>query len=233
LFTLVFVPIRYIKLIIPFLFAGISLTSCVNENPDQHTAAASATGDTARDKTVGGPCDRCDVIYEGMPPAGKLSSEISLAPGTEPGDKLLLHGVVLLKDGKTAAGNRILYFYHTNAAGYYAPAPGQTAGRINGHLRGWIKTDNEGRFTIHTIRPAPYPGRSIPAHIHILVKEPGKTRYYLDEVWFDDDPLVTKDLRARAEKRGGDLIIHLAKLKDGSWEATLPITLGLNIPAYD
>ncbi|MBA2406693.1 MAG: intradiol ring-cleavage dioxygenase, partial [Chitinophagales bacterium] len=68
--------------------------------------------------------------------------------------------------------------------------------------------------------------------IHMLVKEPGKSLYYIDEVWFDDDPLISKKLNDESENRGGNLIIPLSKNKDDFWSGNLSITLGLNIPDY-
>ena len=69
----------------------------------------------------------------------------------------------------------ILYVYQTDAKGLYSPAAGQTQGRRHGHLRGWMKTDRMGRYEFRTVRPASYPGRDVPAHIHPVVKEPEKT----------------------------------------------------------
>lgn len=184
------------------------------------------------DKPVGGPCDRCDIMFEGMPAPEKVSSAISIANPEEPGERMDLNGTVFMKDGLTPAKNIILYLYHTNAKGLYESSRGQATGRVHGHLRGWVKTDKDGKFTVHSIRPESYPGRTIPAHIHILVKEPGKTRYYIDEVWFDDDTIITPAMKAASEKRGGEMIIHLAKTRNGAWLGSMTITLGLNIPGY-
>jgi len=38
-------------------------------------------------------------------------------------------------------------------------------------LRGWVRTDAQGRFTIHTVVPGEYPGRT--EHIHVKVTPPG------------------------------------------------------------
>jgi protocatechuate 3,4-dioxygenase, beta subunit len=187
---------------------------------------------SSKDIPVGGACDRCEIMYEGMPPREKINRETTIANESEPGERMEINGTVFMMDSKTPAKDIILYIYHTNAKGYYAPSDTQTAGRRNGHLRGWVRTNGEGKFKFHSVRNAPYPNANIPAHIHILVKEPGKTLYYIDEVWYDDDPLVTKKLKDGAEKRGGDLVIHLTKNNDGAWKGNLNITLGLNIPHY-
>jgi protocatechuate 3,4-dioxygenase beta subunit len=183
------------------------------------------------DKPVGGACDRCDDMYAGMPSAAGITSTVRLADDKEPGERMILHGSVMQKDGKTPAAGIILYMYHTNAKGIHAAGDQQVHARSHGRLRGWVKTDAQGKFTLNSIRPGAYPNGEIPAHIHIMVKEPGKTRYYIDEVWFDDDPFVTNSLRGQAEKRGGNMIIHLTK-KNDTWESSLPIRLGLNIPNY-
>jgi protocatechuate 3,4-dioxygenase beta subunit len=123
-------------------------------------------------KLVGGPCDGCNLMFEGMP--RELGWRTTIAGKNEPGEPLEIRGVIYQKDGRTPAPGVILYVYHTDAKGYYSPAPGQTQGRRNGHLRGWMKTDAQGRYELRTIRPAPYPSRDNPAHIHAVVKEPGK-----------------------------------------------------------
>lgn len=218
-----------IRSILTFLFPIIILCNC---GQTQTTSQNKINPDpNPKDIVVGGPCDRCDIMFEGMPASDKINRETTIANKNEPGERLEITGTVFTKDN-TPAKNIVLYIYHTNSMGYYTPSDTQTLGRLNGYLRGWVKTNNKGEFKINTTRPAPYPNRNIPAHIHILVKEPGKIRYYIDEVWFDDDPLITNELRSKAEKRGGDLIIHLVKSKNGIWSGNLNITLGLNIPDY-
>jgi protocatechuate 3,4-dioxygenase, beta subunit len=210
------------------IFFFLVMLSACGQTPGNN----SKQKDNSKDVFVGGPCDMCDLMYEGMPSPKTMQPEAILANEKEPGERMEISGRLLMKDGKTPAKNIILYMYHTNAAGYYAPADTQATGKRHGHLRGWVNTNEKGEFKFISIRPAPYPGRNIPAHLHILVKEPGKTLYYIDEVWFDDDPLVTKEQRDKAEKRGGDLIIHLAKDNRNVWVGELVITAGLNIPGY-
>ncbi len=180
-----------------------------------------------KDRPVGGPCDECDLMFTGMPKI--IAAETALIRN-EPGEPLIIEGTVYHKDGKTPAPNVILYVYHTDAKGYYSNLPGEKELR-HGHLRGWMKTDSEGHYKFLTIRPAPYPQRQDPAHIHPIIKEEGMTRYYIDEYLFEDDPLVTSKVRSSQEKRGGNGIIRLTK-KDGKWYGTRDIILGENIPGY-
>lgn len=182
-------------------------------------------------KIVGGGCDGCEAIYEGLPKS--LSWEATISDAKEPGEPLEISGTIFQLDGKTPANNVILYVYQTDAKGHYSPAPGATGlARRNGHLRGWMKTNERGQYKFRSIRPAPYPGRTDPAHIHPIVKEPDKNEYYMDEYVFDDDPLVTNAYRAKQESRGGSGIIKLMKNQNGVWIGRRDIVLGLNIPNY-
>ena len=183
------------------------------------------------DRIIADYCDGCDLMYEGIPLLKDISSETSLATKEEPGTRFELTGIVYQKDGKTPAKDIVLYIYHTDAHGLYSPVKGQLHAKRNGHLRGWVRTDNKGLFKLKSIRPMPYPNARIPAHIHIVVKEPHKTLYYIDEVWFADDSLITSEMKRKAEQRGGNLIISLTKQGD-TWKGNLKITLGLNIPNY-
>ncbi len=167
-----------------------------------------------------------------MPERASIPADLVLTTAEEPGEPLLLSGKVVQRDGRTPAADVVLYIHHTDAQGLYTPAGQQHDARRHGRLRGWAKTDAQGRFSLRTIRPAPYPGENLPAHIHIFVEEPGKNVYYLDEVRFLDDPLMTTALRVRDEGRGGDLNIALRKDSGGHWQGELRIELGRNIPDY-
>lgn len=184
--------------------------------------------DAQKDRNVGGPCDQCDLMFEGMPK--DLSWETTLSPKAEPGEPMIIEGTIYKKDGKTPAPDVVLYVYHTDAQGYYSNIPGQKEIQ-HGHLRGWIKTGPDGKYRFTSVRPAQYPRETIPAHIHPLVKEPGLTRYYIDEYLFEGDKYLTDEERKRQEKRGGNGIIQLTK-RDGAWRGKRDIILGMNIPNY-
>jgi protocatechuate 3,4-dioxygenase beta subunit len=162
----------------------------------------------------------------------QLHWETTISDAKEPGEPMEISGIIYKADGKTPAAGVVLYVYHTNAEGVYKPAAGQTVSRRHGHLRGWMRTNERGQYKFHGIRPAAYPGRKDPAHIHPVIKEPDKNEYYIDEFRFDDDPLLTREERAGEEKRGGSGIIRLAKNQQGVWIGRRDIVLGLNIPNY-
>jgi protocatechuate 3,4-dioxygenase, beta subunit len=176
-----------------------------------------------------GPCEDCELMLEGMP--AKLNWETKLATPSE-GEEMLISGVIYQKDGKTPAPNVILYVYHTDKNGQYTPGPDQKHARRHGHMRGWMKTDARGRYEFKSIRPAAYPGRKDPAHIHPIIQEPDGRFYWIDEYLFEDDPLVTAQVRAQQDKRGGNGIIALKKNQQGTWEGRRDIVLGLNVEGY-
>lgn len=183
-------------------------------------------------KNVGDGCDGCELMYAGMP--AQISSTDTSAGWYEAGQKLIVSGTVFQPDGKTPAPGVILYYWQTDNKGYYSPRPGMDEkAKRHGHIRGWVKTDVNGHYTIYTIRPAPYPGQDEPAHIHLSVKEPGMANeYYTDEIVFDDDKLLIPALKKRPQQnRGGSGIVRVL-LKDSIQIAEHDIILGLNIPGY-
>ncbi|HET9483556.1 MAG TPA: hypothetical protein VFO79_06335 [Xanthomonadales bacterium] len=172
---------------------------------------------------LGGPCDGCELIHVGMP--AQLAATARIAPDGEPGEPLVLEGTVRTPDGSPADGI-VVYAYQTDAKGLY-PA-GDTR---HGRLRGWARTGADGRYRFDTVRPGAYPRRSDPQHIHVHVLEPGRGTYYLDDVVFGDDPLLTPERRARMAGRGGSGIV--APRREGaSWRARRDIVLGAGIPGH-
>jgi len=195
------------------------------------SACGSQSQEQKADREVGGRCEGCEAALIGMP--SNVSWDGRIAPQGEPGQPLVMEGVIYKKDGKTPAEGVILYVYHTNAAGVYAPAPGQT-GMVarHGKLRGWVKTGKDGKYRFTTIRPATYPNTTFAAHIHPMIKEPGFEVYYIDEYVFADDPYVKGDYDKEQEKRGGSGVVTLKKDASGVWRGNRDIVLGLHIPGY-
>lgn len=194
-------------------------------------AVGVATTTSAQEPIVGLPCEGCEAVFEGLP--ASLSSIARLAPSGEPGTPITLTGRVEGPDGRPRAGV-VVYAYQTNAGGVYPPASPATsaAARRHGALRAWALTGPDGRYTFLTIRPGTYPSRDAPAHVHMHVIERGCATYYIDDVMFADDPLLTPAEREKLTTgRGGDGIVTPTNV-DGRWLATRHITLGLNIPGH-
>lgn len=180
---------------------------------------------------IGGGCEGCEAVFEYG--SKKLTSIDTLPDFKDPGPKLEISGTIFQADGKTPAGNVILYIYHTDQKGVY-PQKGNETGwaKRHGYLRGWIKTNADGKYKFYTLRPASYPNSRAPQHIHPVVKEPNRNEYYIDEYLFTDDPFLDEKERANQQKRGGSGIITLTKKQDGTWVGKRDIILGMNIPDY-
>ncbi|MES2777322.1 MAG: intradiol ring-cleavage dioxygenase [Bacteroidota bacterium] len=173
----------------------------------------------------------------GMP--ATLVARDTSAAWHEPGQKLLVTGTVYKAGGKIPAPGVIIYYYHTNTAGKYQHKPKETRSlppnrerQTHGYIRGWVKSDSNGRYAIYTLRPGVYPTRDEPAHIHLTLQEPALEKsYYIDEFVFDDDPLLTSAKRKKLENRGGSGMLRV--LIQGDLQiAEHDIILGLNIPDY-
>ncbi len=192
----------------------------------------SCTGQTNNKKVVGGGCDGCELMHIGMP---QQIHSMDTSPGwNEKGQKLIVTGTVFQLDGKIPAKDVVIYYWQTDNNGYYSPKPGMDERvKRHGHIRGWVKTDENGKYTIKTIRPAPYPNEALPAHIHLSIKEPGiANEYYTDEINFDDDKLLIPHFKKYPqENRGGSGVVRVL-LKGSLQIAEHDIILGLNIPNY-
>ncbi|PZX58311.1 protocatechuate 3,4-dioxygenase beta subunit [Algoriphagus ratkowskyi] len=183
------------------------------------------------DKVVGGSCEGCEAIFEYGDEKLNAIDTLPLFLENEP--KLKITGIVFQNDGKTPASDVILYIYHTDRTGIY-PKVGDEKGwaKRHGFIRGWTITDQAGQYTFYTFRPASYPDRTEPEHIHLTVKELGKSAYYLDEYVFEDDPILTSEKRTILTNRGGSGIVK-PKLENGIWLIERDLILGFNIPDYE
>jgi protocatechuate 3,4-dioxygenase beta subunit len=168
-------------------------------------------------------CEGCEAVNEHS--FDDLSWETVIPDDDEPGEALTITGTVFQPDGRTPAPDVILYVYHTNARGVY-PTRGDETGwaRRHGYLRGWMKTNAEGKYRFRTIRPAPYPGRQSPAHIHIIVKEPDRREYWIEEIRFEGDPILAQ-VDQPDDPRGGPGLINLERDDRGEWHGTRAILL--------
>jgi protocatechuate 3,4-dioxygenase beta subunit len=150
-------------------------------------------------------------------------SKITIASNEEPGERLIVTGVVFGADGKTPLANASVYVYHTDAKGLYTPG---TNDNRNPRLRGYMRTDAQGRYEYRTIKPAPYPGdNGPPAHIHYHVNAPGYQERIF-EIVFEGDPRLNDDIRARAAQEGSGFSLRkLARDAAGAWRCTQDVKL--------
>jgi catechol 1,2-dioxygenase len=122
-----------------------------------------------------------------VPGAPEFASEATLPMReNEPGTPLTFQGTVADLDGSPIE-RALVELWHADDAGFYSQfAPGIP----EWNLRGVIRTGADGRYTFHTIQPAPYQiptdgatGALIaaagwhawrPAHLHLKVSAPGR-----------------------------------------------------------
>ena len=92
---------------------------------------------------------------------------ISISTDTIPGKKIKVIGSVRNAEGGPV-NNALIYLYHTDSRGWYAvdaPHVLQYEGDVrHARLFGYVKTDKDGKFELHTIKPAGYPQSDLPAH---------------------------------------------------------------------
>jgi len=215
--------------LIHLLKPGLAVLFCFNgcrgqavqDTPDSPTQVA---------PEIGGGCDGCELMYVGMP--SELSATHTSIGWKEGKHRLRVTGRVFQLDGKTPAPNTIIYYWHTDEQGLYSSDQDvPQAAQRHGKLRGWVKSDANGNYTIQTSRPAAYPNETIPQHIHLSIKEKNRKEYYAD-LYCDDDPLYLAHQKkyGRFDRAGTEL---LRVLKNGNDEvAEHNIILGLNIPNY-
>lgn len=179
---------------------------------------------------VGGRCEGCEAALEYG--SRLLTNTVTLPDYEQATEKLEISGTIYQQDGETPASDVILYVYHTDAKGIYPKKGNETGwGKRHGYIRGWLKTDESGRYTINTFRPASYPNTSIVAHIHATIKEEDLNPYYINDFLFDDDEHLSDRQRNNPNPRAGSGVLQTQKLGK-TWLANRDIFLGKNIPNY-
>jgi hydroxyquinol 1,2-dioxygenase len=128
----------------------------------------------------------------------------SIVRSPTPGDPIFVTGYVAGLDGRPVAGAEV-DVWNTSGEGLYE---NQDPRQADMNLRGKFVTDENGRFSFRTVKPAGYPipvngpvgdllraqGRHNmrPAHIHFLINKPGcKTQF--SQVYSSDDPNLETD----------------------------------------
>lgn len=141
-----------------------------------------------------------------VPDAPELGAEATLPTRDgEKGTPLLFQGQVTDTDGAPLPGATV-EIWHADDEGFYSQfAPGIP----EWNLRGTVTSNDEGRFWIHTMRPAPYQiptdgacGKLIsaagwhawrPAHIHLKVAAAGH-QLVTTQLYFPGDPHNDDDI---------------------------------------
>ncbi len=130
-------------------------------------------------------------------------SKIIIPSKEEPGERIRVTGTVFDEEGKPIEGVS-LYVYHTDANGLYTPTGNDNR---NSRLRGYMRTDRQGRYEFSTIRPGSYPNTRNPAHIHYVVTATGYGEKVF-EIVFEGDPFINDRIRADAKQEDGTFSIR-------------------------
>lgn len=116
-------------------------------------------------------------------------SYLSIADEHEPGEWVVIQGTVY--DGKDWLRGASIYISHADWVGHDSP---DTSGEPR--LKGYMRTNYHGGYDFDTVMPG-HPDRRTPAHINFIVTAKGfKDRVI--EIYFDEDTLLTPELRAAA-----------------------------------
>ncbi|MDN5747163.1 MAG: catechol 1,2-dioxygenase [Pseudonocardia sp.] len=151
----------------------------------------------------------------------------------EQGTPLVLSGEVRSTDG-TPLARAELDMWQADEQGYYS---GFAPHLPDGNLRGVVVTDDQGRFEISTIQPAPYqiptdgptgglleaagwhPWR--PAHLHLMVRAPGH-RTVTTQLYFDGGEWLDSDVASATKP---ELVLKPADRGDGTFTVRYDFTL--------
>jgi protocatechuate 3,4-dioxygenase beta subunit len=144
-----------------------------------------------------------------------ISSKIKMVADSEPGEPMIISGTIYLSDGKTPSKDAILSVWHTDNKGYYIEGGGG-AGELHPRIHGRMKTGSDGIYEFRTIKPAPYPSNSAPAHVHGHISTPNFPEYPII-YYFEGDNLITDKNRSELNRhRGGTpSIITLTRASNG------------------
>jgi len=169
-------------------------------------AAGLLTGLTPQDKklaptesNIEGPYYRKDAPFRNK-----------LAAGLK-GDPLKISGRVLSPDG-TPLREALVDVWQADKEGAYDNSSDAFV------LRGRIKTDKEGLYTVETVMPGQYDlgEAKRPAHIHYKISAPGHSPlttqlYFKGDPWLSKDPFVRKSLIIEIADKAGTFDIVLAR----------------------
>ena len=183
-----------------------------------------------RQASISGQKDSCDdpdadihCCFINMP--ATLTSKMIIDKGNDPGEKLVISGRIFKADGITPYPDVILYAYHTDHNGYYSKKGNETGfQKWHGHLHGWCKSDSKGYYEIHSIRPAPYPNNTMPAHIHAAVKTDKGRMFYINDFVFKDDSLVNPKYLSSIQT-GENGVVNIKKTTENAWVGKRDIIL--------
>ena len=129
--------------------------------------------------------------------------QIELADSNEPGQRLRILGQLFAENGMPVANHRITFYQANKDGSYQEKVEGDPE---TARLRGFVETDQEGRFYISTILPGDYGSTANNRHIHTMVKGAKPENY---DFYFE--PYINDGLRRWAEQSKQAFILDLKR----------------------
>ena len=207
---------------IEILVSMLLLTSCGND--EEILPIEAKVAGTAFSRPNLYQCEGCEGAEERD--RATLGWQTQIGPGIDHGESLRIEGRILSAADRRPVGGVVIYAYQTNSKGLYANGSRETeAARRHGRLRGWVVSGADGRYRFDTIKPAPYPDATLPAHVHFTVLELGRRPYWIDDVVFAGEFGVTDAYRQSMVNQGGNGIVTLTRDSEGRWLARRDIIL--------
>lgn len=177
------------------LAAAIVLSACTVQLPVTPAPAAEmVTTPTAAAEAVTGASAATDstpaIACDGQPTPAQMEGpyytpnppqRASLIEEGVVGDPIMLTGYVLDTACRPIAG-AVVDFWQADGAGVYD--------NDGYRLRGYTLTDDAGRYTMETVVPGEYPGRT--PHIHVKVQRPGGA-VLTSQIYFPDEAANARD----------------------------------------
>ncbi|KJD32853.1 hypothetical protein PK35_07690 [Tamlana nanhaiensis] len=140
-------------------------------------------------------------------------------------NKLKITGTIFENDGVTPAKNVILFIHQTDENGNFE-LKRENKKRYVRH-RGWVKTNDDGKYTFYTFVPGSYFRGKDLKQILPIIKAPGKEEQKIESYVFSDDPSLKDSCREDIENTNPTRILSLTFSKEeGLFIAKRDIVLG-------
>lgn len=214
---------------------GFPVVSLLGNFRSDHSARAQTKSERALTLPSDPPENYSRLFREA---SANLNSKLAIFPNREMVERVRISGTVYESDGVTPAKNVVMYIYHADEKGIYSKRgdePRDSFAWWHGKQRGWLRTNERGEYEIDTVKPAPYPSRTEPAHIHAHVKSLSqKHDYIIADFVFQGDKLLNRKFWENTEKWWRSIGIYqnpnyggvkLTKTSAGLWKGVRNITL--------
>ncbi len=151
------------------------------------------------------------------PSKGGDLTRVAGRPGTAKGQIIRLGGRVLNRYGEPVRGGK-LEIWQANSFGRYRHPNDDNPAPLDDNFEGFavVHTDDDGYYSLKTVKPAAYPVSSTtmrPAHIHFEVF--GKSERFVTQMYFQGDPHNETDPFLQSAARKESIVMPLLDAAPG------------------